>query len=289
MTYTTNKELPRVRQEAVRLVKRGWSTRKVGRHLGYHHTAVMKWVKRSGHYGDHPLPTRSSRPKTSPNEIDESIKKRIIDLRLKTRRCAEVIHLMLLEEGIKVCKNTIHRVLDRGGFLKKRSPWKRYHPPTDRPYPEKAGDLVEIDTIHTMQSKKVRMYTFTLIDVYSRQTYAKSYQKMNAATAVHFVEEAQKHSSFTFNMIQSDHGPEFGKWFVERVSKSHRYTRVGKPNDNAHIERFNRTLQEECLDKLIPTPEIFNKALRKYLKYYNTERIHLSIKTTPMQMVPRSW
>ena len=88
-------------------------------------------------------------------------------------------------------------------------------------------------------------------------------------------------------MIQSDHGPEFGKWFVERISKSHRYTRVGKPNDNAHIERFNRTVQEECLDKLIPTPEIFNKALRKYLKYYNTERIHLSIKTVPVLMVPR--
>lgn len=288
MTYTTNKGLPKVRQEAVRLVKRGWSARKVGRHLGYHHTAVMKWVKRAGHYGDHPLPTRSSRPKTSPYQIDESIKKRIIDLRIQTKRCTEIIHLMLLQEGTRVCKNTVHRVLDRGGFLKKRSPWKRYHPPVDRPYPEKAGDLVEIDTIHTMQSNKVRMYTFTLIDVYSRQTYAKSYQRMNAATAVHFVEEAQKHSSFRFNMIQSDHGPEFGNWFVERISKSHRYTRVGKPNDNAHIERFNRTIQEECLDKLIPTPEIFNKALRKYLKYYNTERIHLSIKTTPMQMVPRS-
>lgn len=288
MAYTTNKELPRVRQEAVRLVKRGWSARKVGRHLGYHHTAVMKWVRRAGHYGDHPLPTRSSRPKTSPNQIDESVKKRIIDLRIGTKRCTEVIHLLLQQEGIKVCKNTVHRTLDRGRLLKKRSPWKRYHPPVDRPYPEKAGDLVEIDTIHTMQNKKTRMYTFTLIDVYSRQTYAKSYQRMNASTAVHFVAEAQRHSSFRFNMIQSDHGPEFGKWFVERISKSHRYTRVGKPNDNAHIERFNRTVQEECLDKLIPTPEIFNKALRKYLKYYNTERIHLSIKTTPIQMVPRS-
>lgn len=288
MAYTTNKELPRVRREAVRLVKRGWSARKVGRHLGYHHTAVMKWVKRAGHYGDHPLPTRSSRPHTSPKQIDESIKKRIIDLRIETKRCTEVIHLMLQQEGIKVCKNTVHRVLDRGGFLKKRSPWKRYHPPVDRPYPEKPGDLVQIDTIHTMQDKKTRMYTFTLIDVYSRWVYAKSYQKISAKTSLLFVEEAQKTSPFHFDMIQTDHGPEFGSWFVSQVKKKHRYTRIGKPNDNSHIERFNRTVQEECLDKLIPTPEIFNKALRKYLKYYNTERIHLSIKMTPIQMVPRS-
>lgn len=25
-----------------------------------------------------------------------------------------------------------------------------------------------------------------------------------------------------------------------------RHTRLGRPNDNAHIERFNRTIQEEC-------------------------------------------
>jgi putative transposase len=289
MAYTTNKKLPRVRREAVRLVSRGWSARKVGRHLGYHHTAIMKWVKKAGKLGDHPIPTRSSRPKTSPRSIDESIKKRIIGLRIETRRCTEVIHLMLEQEGVVVSKNTVHRVLDRARLLKKRSPWKRYHPPVDRPYPLKPGDLVEIDTIHTMQSKKVRMYTFTLIDVFSRQTYVKSYQKMNAATAVQFVEEAQKYIPFKFNMIQTDHGPEFGKWFVSRIQTNHRYTRVGKPNDNAHIERFNRTVQEECLDKLIPLPTVFNKALRNYVKYYNTERIHLSIKTTPMQMVLRSW
>jgi transposase InsO family protein len=70
-------------------------------------------------------------------------------------------------------------------------------------------------------------------------------------------------------MIQTDHGPEFGKWFVERVSKNHRYTRIGKPNDNAHIERFNRTVQEECLDKVERTVEKLNEALQKYIPYYN--------------------
>jgi len=31
-----------------------------------------------------------------------------------------------------------------------------------------------------------------------------------------------------------------------------------------------------------------NCALKKYLKYYNNERIHLSLSTTPSQVVP-SW
>ncbi len=278
----------RIRKEAVELVRRGWSARKVGRYLGYHHTAVMKWVKRASTMGAGGLYTRSSAPKTSPRRIDETIRKRILDLRMATGRCTEVIHLILLQEGVVVSRNTVHRVLERGCLLKKRSPWKRYHPHVERPYPVKPGDLVQIDTIHTMQGKKERMYTFVLIDVYSRWVYAKSYQRMTSKTAVLFVEEAQRAASFHFDMLQTDHGPEFGSWFVAQVRKKHRYTRIGKPNDNSHVERVNRTLQEECLDKLVPTPRSFNCALKKYLKHYNEERLHLSLKTTPMQVVLRS-
>ena len=68
--------------------------------------------------------------------------------------------------------------------------------------------------------------------------------------------------------------------------KNHRYTRIGKPNDNAHIERFNRTLQEECLDKISNNVELINEALKKYLKYYNYQRVHAGINyLIPMQVV----
>jgi transposase InsO family protein len=127
---------------------------------------------------------------------------------------------------------------------------------------------------------KTRMYTFTLIDVYSRWTYAKSFARMNAATSVKFVLEAQRLAPFTFVMLQTDHGPEFGAWFRERTGIPHRFTRLGKPNDNAHIERFNRTLQEECLDKEIRTPARFNSALKKYIKFYNSERHYFGLNLT---------
>ena len=154
-------------------------------------------------------------------------------------------------------------------------------------YPLKSGDLVEIDTIHTMLNEKKRIYTFALIDVHSRFAYAKTYGKMNSKTTLHFVHEAEKSAPFHFQTLQSDHGPEFGKWFVERVSKSHRYTRIGKPNDNSHIERFNRTLQEECLDAQEKNPRSFNCALKKYLRYYNYERVHGGINyQIPIQVVP---
>ncbi len=286
MPYTSNKNMPKVRREAARLVRRGWSARKVGRHFGFNHATIMDWVRLAEQIGDHPIPTRSSRPKSHPRTLPKAVTDAIVSKRLKRHRYAEAIHQELKNDSIIVSVSSVKRTLDRKYLLKKKSLWKRYHPHQDRPYALKPGDLVQTDTIHRMVSEKKRLYVFTLIDVYSRISYAKAYEKMSAAISLKFIREAQSYVSFTFTMIQSDHGPEFGMWFVSQLGIAHRYTRVGKPNDNAHIERFNRTLQEECLDKLPNNVRAINRGLKVYLKYYNYERVHGGISyMIPIQMV----
>jgi len=278
--------MPRIRREAARLFHKGWSARKVGRYLGFHHTAVMEWVRRSRIIGDHPIPTKSSRPWNHPRQLKEELVKKIVKKRLEHNRYAEAVHQELLNDGVVVSLSSIKRTLDRQHLIKKRSPWKRYHPHQDRPYPLQSGDLVEIDTIHRMIGEKKRLYVFVLIDVYSRWAYAKAFERMNARTSINFILEAQRGASFHFNTLQSDHGPEFGRWFVSQIKRNHRYTRIGKPNDNAHIERFNRTIQEECLDKVPNNVHDINHALKKYLKYYNYKRVHAGINyLIPMQVV----
>lgn len=285
MSYTTNKHIPRIRRDAANLVYKGWSTRKVARHFGYSQSVIVKWVARAKIIGNHPIETRSSKPKHHPKQLNNEIVKKIIEKRLAHNRYAEAVHKELENDGIKVSLSSVKRTLERHYLIKKKSPWKRYHPHQHRPYPLKSGDLVETDTIHRMINEKKRLYVFTLIDVYSRWVYAKAYEKMNSATGVRFIQEAQLNASFRFDMIQSDHGPEFSSYFVSRIKKNHRYTRIGKPNDNSHIERFNRTLQEECLDKLPNDVKIINCAMKKYLRYYNYERVHGGILfRTPIQL-----
>lgn len=59
---------------------------------------------------------------------------------------------------------------------------------------------------------------------------------------------------------------------------------IRKPNDNAHLERFNRTIQEECLRRLVPKQ--YPKALDRYVDFYNAKRLHLGINLkTPLQVV----
>jgi len=118
--------------------------------------------------------------------------------------------------------------------------------------------------------------------------YAKAYGKMNGRQTIRFVNEAERNASFKFEMLQSDHGPEFSSWFTSRIQKNHRYTRIGKPNDNAHIERVNRTIQEECVDRLPSNVRKINCELKKYLQYYNYERLHLGISLrAPMQLITK--
>jgi transposase InsO family protein len=79
-------------------------------------------------------------------------------------------------------------------------------------------------------------------------------------------------------MIQTDHGAEFSTWFTHcliTMKIAHRHSKIRKPNDNAHIERFNRTVQEECLDQTAHIIPEFRKALKIYLPYYNNERLHI--------------
>lgn len=279
--------MPRIRKEAAQLlVRKGWSARKVARHFGFNQSTIVRWFKKSKTYGYHDIPTQSSRPHHHPKELNEEIIKRIVALRIKTKRTSEVVHQHLLNEGIKVSLNSVRRIIDRHGLMKKRSKWKRYHPPVERPYPLKSGDLVEIDTIHRMIDQKKRLYVFVLIDVYSRWIYAKAYPRMSGRHTIRFVNEAQRKSVFKFQMLQSDHRPEFSQWFTSRIQKDHRYTRIGKPNDNAHIERVNRTIQEECLDKLPNDVKRINCELKKYLRYYNEERLHLGLNLkTPNEII----
>lgn len=289
MAYSTNPNLPRIRREAAVLVSKGWSARKVGRYFGFHHTAVRRWVCASERIGYHPIPTKSSRPRHHPKELGKDVVQEIVQTRLKSGRCAEVVHKQLENMGTRVSLSSVKRTLDRHHLIKKRSPWKRWHHSARRPEVLQPGDLVQVDTIHLVVSQKERIYVFTLLDVHSRWAYAKAYQSSKAGNTLLFVKEAQRRAPFLFQHLQTDHGPEFGKWFVHQVQIRHRHSRVRRPNDNAHLERFNRTVQEECLDKLPREVRTINRVLPKYLSFYNNERLHLGINLKTPDQVVRSY
>lgn len=289
MAYTTNPKLPRLRARAVDMVRSGKSVTEVARYFGYSKGAVSKWCRKAPVGGTWEIPTWSSRPKHHPKQTRAEIVRRIVTLRRELKgRCGEVIHEHLKLEGLAVSLRTVQRVLDRQGLLRKRSPWKRLHIPLLRPEAAKPGDLVQVDTVHLMKNGTERMYVYTLLDVASRWAYARAYARANNRSSLDFLKRAQGVATFPFTCLQSDHGSEFSQNFTERVKLTHRHSRVRRPNDNAHLERFNRTIQTELLDRLPRNPWIINRQLPAYLRYYNQERLHLGINLkTPSQILQK--
>lgn len=286
MPYTINPQMPKLRVKAVEMVRSGKKVSEVARYFGYTKSAVSKWCKKVPLGGARVIPTQSSRPHRHPRELPEEIVNAIIACKKKYKRCSDVIHRHLLNDGIRVCLNSVKRKLDEAGLIKKRSPWKRLHLSVERPLPLKPGDLVIVDTIHLMTSEKKRIYVYTLIDVYSRWCYARAVKRINTRISIEFLRRAQAAASFKFNCIQSDWGSEFSQHFSERIKALHRHSRVRKPNDNSYLERFNRTLQEECLRNLPNDVRIFNITLPAYLDYYNEKRLHMGINfQTPNQLL----
>lgn len=289
MPYTTNPHLPRLRLEAARLVLNDeWSTREVARHTGFNQSSIVRWVQYLKlHHVGHTIPTRSSRPHSHPHQLPRELVDTILVYRHKHRRCAEVLHYLLKKDGHDVSLSSVKRVLKRAGVVR-HSKWKKWHRYEERPLPEKPGLLVEIDTIVDGPFTD-RLYIYTLIDVCSRWTYAYPLERISAQASWQFVQAAQQSLPFTVMLLQSDHGAEFSKHFKKQLLAhdiAHRHTHVRSPTENGHLERFNRTIQEECLNRIPKTLEAYRKAIPEYLDFYNTERPHMGIEMlTPLEVM----
>lgn len=281
MAYTTSENLPRVRAEAVRMVRGGKSTRAVARHFGYSQSCVSKWHRRAGIAVGARIETQSSRPKTHPGSLSKEKVAAIIKARTEHNRCSEVVHEYLKRDGVMVSLSSVKRVLSRYRMLKTRSPWKRKRKYPPRPEAEKPWDLVQFDTVH-LGPPHARSYVYTALDVYSRYGFAMVSEKANCKTSILFLKRVLR--QFPVRTVQTDNGPEFGLFFsdaVKRAGAYHRHIHPRSPNENGHLERFNRTLQEETLawgQGLSPS------AIAKFMTHYNEKRLHMGLKLkTPLE------
>lgn len=242
------------------------------------------------------IPSLSAAPKT-PHTLSDDLVQLVLDVRDQLKRCAEVVwyHIKTVL-CISISLSSVRRILKRYGKMKKPKNHKnRRYKGIPRPQVLAPGDLVEIDTIHLYNPiSKQKRYIYTVIDLYTRMAYARVYKELKPINSLNTILEAEQYFGFKFKMAQSDNGLEFARYFETRLESKGikiRHTRLGRPNDNAHIERFNRTLQEECTGNYYLESESLKKMddkILSYIDYYNYHRIHLSIGyRTPAEMLHR--
>lgn len=322
MAYSTNPNLPKARSLALKLLLlERLPLQTVANKCGVHRSTIYRWKIKWLGINTHQqlenfnrparssgtssfrllacrwlIPTLSSRPKTSPRALSPEIVERVLELRHSLKRCGEVIwHYLVHEDGIVVSVSSVHRILKRHYAVNGRKKRVRSDNPK-RPVVTAPGELVQTDTIHYIcPLTKRRRYVYTVIDIYTRMTHAEIHERIGPVIAGRVILNAESKFGFKFNMVQADNGLEFSRYFERRLkaySILTRHSRLHRPNDNAHIERFNRTIQDECLGRYITyttSTHSLQTKLDNYLAFYNTKRVHLSLQyKTPLEMLQRS-
>ena len=156
-------------------------------------------------------------------------------------------------------------------------------------HPSQPGDLVEMDTV-AIFADGLRRYLFTAIDVTTRFAFAYIYKSNSSANGRDFLKKFATVAPFPISRVQTDNGAEFLKHFSKSCEDNdlvHFFNYPRHPQSNGHLERFNRTIQEQFADwhtDILDEPESFNRPLMDYLLWYNTDRPHRGIgKLSPLR------
>ena len=155
---------------------------------------------------------------------------------------------------------------------------------------EHPGHVVALDTIERFVHG-IRRYVITCEDIYSRFAFAWGTTSHASKAAEEFFERWIQVFPYRTTFVLTDNGSEFKKHFTARLLElqiTHYHTYPKTPKMNAHIERFNRTIQEDFVDyynALLLDMDRFNEKLMDWLLFYNTKRVHHAFKNklSPVQ------
>ena len=141
----------------------------------------------------------------------------------------------------------------------------------------------------------VKRYVLTGIDTERRTAFAGAYTNHGSASDADFLRKTHTALPDCPPDVQTDNGSEFALHFhaAARETGLHFHTYPRSPKMNAHVERFNRTLEEEFLShhRALLRDDIaaFNAKLMVWLLWYNAERPHHALgQVSPFRAMMRS-
>jgi transposase len=146
MAYSNNPNLPKARATAIQLlVREGLPSQVVANKCGVHRSTIYRWKRKWNKLNENVqltndnrptrlagtqfriaalkwrIPTRSSRPLTSPKAITKNIVELVLSLRRMLKRCAEVVWYHLVHDnGVSISLSSVRRILKRHHYISGR-------------------------------------------------------------------------------------------------------------------------------------------------------------------------
>jgi len=226
-------------------------------------------------------------------------------LRMRIKEIASVrvrygyrrIHVLLRREGWKINHKRVYRIYRQEGL----NLWNRSKPKRksilrlpDRLGATTVNECWSMDFVSDQLYNGKRFRVLTILDTYSRECVGIHADKAIKGETVTAVLDRIKQTRGLPKRIKVDNGPEFisralDAWaYFNKVKLD--YSRPGTPTDNAHIESFNGSFRDECLNtNWFMSLEDASEKIARWKNDYNEFRPHSALTyQTPAEYARKS-
>lgn len=245
----------------------------IAERLGVHRATVYRWLKGIRLWGIRAFVQRYQQAKKGRRQrkTHGAIEQQVLALRREHHECCgEKIVYWLAQRGVQLSRSTVYRILNK--HLRLRAKGRRNKPRGPVPQAEAPRQVIQMDTIDFGA-----VYAFTAVDIHSREGQVVLRPGLTARDGQAALVELMTYFG-RCQLLQTDGGSEFEGEFAQAVpayAQTHRVARPYRCNEQAHIERFNRTVRHECLGWGKYQPEdipALQQRVRRWLDYYHFVR-----------------
>lgn len=228
------------------------------------------------------LQPRSRRPHRSPTRHQPAVRELIAharDFGWGVQRIAD---------EIGVGHGTVQRELERTGRNRLPRPARR---PVQRYEKSRPGELLHLDLKYLPQLGKWPEFEYAAIDDFTREGVAIIAGERSTAAATRFLEHVLAQLPYRVEAVMTDNDMMFTMRYayystrltrfeqaLKRAGIEHRLIRPRSPESNGKVERFIKTIDDECFRIVRPQSSRARVGvLQLFLEYYNHARPHQSL------------
>jgi transposase InsO family protein len=189
---------------------------------------------------------------------------------------------MMLDRDVVACSpSSVYRVLKEAGLLDRHKP-KVSSKGKGFVHPLKPHEHWHVDVSY-LNIAGTFYYLCSVLDGFSRfVTHWEIRETMTEADIEQIIQRARERFPGVTPRIISDNGPQFiandFKAFIRVCGMTHARTSPYYPQSNGKIERWHRTLKEDCIRPGTPlSPEDAQRIVADFVAHYNTVRLHSAI------------
>jgi transposase InsO family protein len=274
---------PVLRSKLMALHQQGVSLTTLSTDFGIARQVLSRWWQRYVTDDLVGLLPKSRRPHESPTRISPATVRQALRLRQQRRSAVWIARELDLGYG------TVQRLLEAHGVNQLPRPAR----PKPRRYEKKRpGELIHLDLKYLPALRNARNdFEFAAVDDFSREAVvsirtdatslaAATFLEHVAATLSYPIEAVLTDNAFAFTMRHAHHADRLTRF--QQVCASlgirHYLLRPYAPQSNGKVERFFRTIDDECLHvRPLFTFAARSRAVDDFVWYYNHERPHLSL------------